>query len=171
MTNQYPSESINYGPDPASVFSNTIGGTEQGTTDTAVLNYVTITNSSVAHFTVTTAAAATTTGTVITILQPGVYAASMSLAIAAGACAIGISLGATAAPFTTTPVAIGTVDGLLVMQTNTVADASVQSCAVTFRIDPVDIDATVNVLRFMATVGGTFVTTQVAMRVDRLTAI
>jgi hypothetical protein len=170
MTSQYHDQDINYSSDDASVFSSTLGGTQQGTTDTAVLNYVTITSSSAAHFTVTTAAAATATGTEVVILQPGAYFASMSLAIAASACAIGISLGATAAPFTTTPVAIGTVDGMLVLASNTVADASVQQCGVTFNIAPDDIDGTANVVRFMGTVGAGFVTTQVAMRIDRLTA-
>ena len=168
MTNQYFNQEINYAPDDASVVSVTLGGTQQGTTDTAVLNFITITTSSADHFTTTTTAAA---GTVITILQPGTYVASMTLAIAAGACAIGISLGAITAPFDTTPAATGTADGMLSLASNTVADASVQQSSVTFRIAPVDIDGTANLLRFMATVGGAFVTTQASMRIDRATAI
>lgn len=167
MTSQYFNQDINYGPDDASVVSRTLGGTQQGTTDTAVLNFTGITTSSVAHFTTATTAVA---GTTITILQPGVYVASMNLAIAAAACAIGISLGGTAAPFTTTPVAIGTVDGLIAMGSDVAATAAIQMCSVTFRLAPVDIDATANVLRFMATVGGAFVATQAAMRLDRATA-
>ncbi len=167
MTNPYPSEDINYGPNQGSVSSSTINATEQGATDTAVLRYDAITTNSADNFTTTTTAAA---GTVITILQPGTYVASMTLAIAAGACAIGISLGAITAPFDTTPAATGTADGMLSLASNTVADASVQQSSVTFRIAPVDIDGTANLLRFMATVGGTFVTTQVAMRLDRITA-
>ena len=168
MTSQYPTEDINYGPDDASVTTQTLSGaTQQGTTDTAVLRYDTITTSSADHFTTTTIAA---DGTTITILQPGIYVASMTLAIAAAACSIGISLGATGAPFDTTPVATGTVDGMIALESNIVADASIQSCMATFRIGSDDIDGTANVVRFMATVGGAFVTTQVAMRIDRATA-
>ncbi len=170
MTSQYFNQDVNSAPDLASVVSIALGGTQQGTTDTAVLNFITITTSSVDHFTVTTAAAATATGTVITILQPGVYVASMNLAVAAGVCDIGISLGGTAAPFTTTPIAIGTVDGLIMLGTDAASTASIQMLSATFRIAPADIDGTVNVLRFMATVGGAFVATQASMRIDRATA-
>ncbi len=168
MTAQYFNEDINYGPDDASVSSILLSVvTQQGTTDTAVLRYDPVTTSSAAHFTTATTAAA---GTTIAIIQPGIYIASMNLAIAAGACSIGISLGGTAPPFTTTPVATGTVDGVLAIESNLTVDASVQSCSVTFRIGNDDIDGTANVVRFMATVGGAFVVTQVAMRIDRATA-
>jgi hypothetical protein len=170
MTNQYFNQDINYGPDDAFVSSRTLGGTQQGTTDTAVLNFITITSSSTAHFTVSAQAAATASGTEITILQPGVYIASMNAADAGATCSIGISLGATAAPFTTTPVAIGTVDGLIALCADVAAADAIQMCSVTFRIAPADIDGTANILRFMGTVGAGFVTTQASMRIDRATA-
>lgn len=169
MTAQYAPEDINYGSEAAFVESVTLGGTQQGTTDTAVLNFITITNTSLDAYTVTAEAAATTTGTVVTVLQPGVYVASLMTAIGAGGSAA-ISLGATAAPFNTTPVAIGGNDGLISLADNVTANQSVLSQTATFRITPAMLDGTQNALRFMGEVGATFIATQVKMRVDRILA-
>lgn len=170
MTAQYAPEDINYGSEAAFVESTTLGGTQQGTTDTAVLNYITITNTSLDAYAVTTAAAATTTGTVITILQPGIYIASLITAVAA-AHAAGISLGGTSPPFTTTPVAFGTAEALISLADNVTAmNQSVLSQSATFRVTPAMLDGTQNALRFMGEVGATFIATQAKMRVERLVA-
>lgn len=165
MTRQYATEDINYGPSPAFVSSSTLNGTQQGGTDTAVFRFDSITTTTANDFTVATTAPA---GTTITILKPGTYIATLSASVAAANTAIGISLGGTAAPFTTTPAAIGGNDGIIALKVSAANDASVLNVCTSFDISLANLDGTANVVRFMGIVGGAFVATTVNMRLDRV---
>lgn len=168
MTSQYFHEDINHSPSQASVTSRTLNATQQGTTDTAVLRFDSITTTTANDFTTTTTAAA---GTTVTILKPGVYIATLIQSINAANTAIAISLGGINPPFTTTPAAIGGDDGIIALKVSVANDASVMNIMTSFRIAPAQIDGTQNVVRFLGNVGGVFVTTTALMRIDRATAI
>lgn len=168
MPRQYSTEDINYSPAAAFVTSRTLAAVQQGTTDTAVLNFVSITTTTANDFTVTTTAA---NGTTIAIIKPGVYIATLIQSINAANTAIGISVGGINAPFTTTPAAIGGDDGIIALKVSVANDASVLNICTSFHITDADIAGGVaNVVRFMGNVGGAFVTTTASMRVERATA-
>lgn len=168
MTRQYATEDINYSPSSAFVTSRTLNATQQGATDTAVLRFNTITTRTADDFTVTTTAA---NGTTIAIIKPGVYIATLVQSINAANTAIGISVGGTNAPFTTTPAAIGGDDGIVALKVSVANDASVLNVCTSIHITDADIAGGVaNVVRFMGNVGGTFVATTALMRIERATA-
>ena len=169
MTEPYQPEGINYGPDPAFVSSTALlVGNQQGSgaNDDTVFNFVPVVNSSADHFTVTSTVVL---GTTFTILQPGVYAASLTCAIAVAA-SVAISVGGALATFGATPAAMGGMNVIIALSGNPVANASITSVATSFRITSADLNGTLNVVRFLGTANGVWVATQVAMRIDRVTA-
>lgn len=167
MTRQYATEDINYSPASAFVFSRTLNATQQGATDTAVFRFDLLTVRTTNDFTVATTAAA---GTTITIIKPGTYIATLIQSINGANTAIGISLGGTNAPFTTTPAAIGGDDGIIALKVSVANDASVLNVCTSFRISEANINGTANVLRFMGNAGGVFVATTVTAQVQRVGA-
>lgn len=170
MTQQYLPESINYGSEAAFVESVALDGANQqgsNANNDAVFQFTSVTNSSANAYTVTSS---DTLGTTIAILQPGIYTATLVAAIAAGAQSLAISLGGTANNFGATPAAIGTVAGIIALAVDADANASVMPLSMSFRIQPSDIDGTSNVVRFLGTANGTWVATQVRMRIDRVSA-
>lgn len=166
MTAQYGPEDINYGSEAAFVECTTLNATEQGAVDTTVLRMDNVTNSSANAYTVTTTA---NEGTTVTVLQPGVYVATLITSVN-GAHAAAISLGGTAPPFNTDPAAMGGNDGIISLADNVTANQSVLCQSISFRLTPAQIDGTQNVLRFLSDAGLTFIDTQFKMRVDRIVA-
>lgn len=170
MTQQYLPESINYGSEAAFVEATALDGANQQGSDAnndTVFQFTSVTNSSANAYTV---ASSDALGTTVTILQPGIYVAELVAAIAAGAQALALSLGGTANNFGATPAAIGTAAGNIALAIDADANASVMPLSMSFRIQPSDIDGTSNVVRFLGTANGTWVATQVRMRIDRVSA-
>lgn len=165
MTSQYLPETIN--PEAKAGWCQGRGFGATGSTDTAVLSFDTTTLSSANDFTLTSNAV---NGLTVECLKPGTYFAMFTAAIAAGNYAIGISLGGTNAPYTTTPAAFGGDDGLIALSVSVTADASVAPCSVAFYLSPDQLDGAQNIVRFMGTTGGTFVDAHTAFRIDRVSS-
>lgn len=172
MTEQYLPEDINIGPDPSNVTSVLLDvGDQQGSdaNNDTVFNFATVTNSSVAHYTVTST---DPLGTTVTVLQPGVYVASLNADVAGNnASTIAISVGGTVNSFGATPAAIGGASAVIAITSSIAGDASVPQLSTVFRISPLAIDGTANVVRFLGTVSAVWTVTTVRARIDRLTAI
>lgn len=170
MTDQYFHDSINGGPDPAFVISTALNAGDQQGSDAnndAVFFFDPVTVSSVDHFTVASTAVL---GTTITILQPGSYVAQMTGTINAAASSLAVSLGGVANNFGATPAAMGGNAGVIALSTSLAADASIVEVAVSFHIDPDDLDGTANVVRFLGDQSGVWVANSISMRLFRVTA-
>lgn len=170
MTDQYFSDSINAGPDPAFVLSTALNAGDQQGSDAnndAVFFFDPVTVSSVDHFTVTSTAAL---GTTITILQPGSYVAYMTGTINAAATSLAISLAGTANNFGATPAAIGGNAGVIALSSSLAADASIVEVATSFHLNPENLNGTLNVVRFLGDANGVWVANSISMRIFRVTA-
>lgn len=168
MTDQYFSENINAGPDPAFATSVALNAGDQQGSDAnndSVFFFDPVTISSASHFTVTSTAAL---GTTITILQPGTYVAQMTGTINGAASTLAINLGGAANTFGATPAAVsGFTIGL---SSNLAADASLVEVATSFSLTTANLDGTLNVLRFLGDVSGVWVANSISMRLFRVTA-
>lgn len=172
MTEQYAAEFINSGPDPSYIFSNALNAGDQQGSDASndtVFFFDPITISSAAHFTATSSA---TLGTVIAVLQPGVYIATLVGSIAGAAKSLAISVGGAVNSFGTTPAAIGGASNVIALASNLAANDSVVEVSTSFRINPEDLatGSITNQVRFLGDASGVWVATTVRMRIDRVTA-
>lgn len=171
MTEQYLAEDINIGPNPSNAVATAFDASDQQGSDAnndTVMNFLAVTISGTADFTV---ALSDTLGTTVTILQPGVYMASLNADVAAGnASTLAISVGGTANSFGGTPAAIGGAGAVIALSSSLAADASVPQVSTFFRIAPADINGTLNVVRFLGTENAVWTATTLRARIDRLTA-
>lgn len=171
MTEQYQTEDINVGPNPSNAQATAFDATDQQGSDAnndTVMNFLAVNITSTADFTV---ALSDTLGTTITILQPGVYMASLNADVAgANASTLAISVGGAANSFGATPAAIGGAGAVIALSSSLAGDASVPQVAGFFRIAPADLNGVLNVVRFLGTVNAVWTATTLRARIDRLTA-
>lgn len=172
MTEQYLSEDINIGPNPSNAQAVAFDASDQQGSEASndtVLNFLTVAITSTADFTVVQS---DTLGTTVTILQPGVYMASLNASVAgANASSIAISVGGAANSFGATPAAIGGAGAVLALSSSLAADASVPQVGAFFRIAPADLNGVANVVRFLGDANAVWTATTLRARIDRLTAI
>jgi len=138
--------------EPASVtFVGLVAGTAVGSTDTAILRWITAAQTVVgAYFTVTDSA---TLGTTILIATPGHYVATVMLPqVASTSLLMGMSLGGTTTPRTANP-ALGTNGVFATSGPHTLAAATAMGQVLCVPFDLLDsqIDGTNNLFRFWAT--------------------
>lgn len=172
MTEPYLAEDINIGPSPGTAVATAFDASDQQGSDAnndAVLNFLAVTISSANDYTV---ALSDTLGTTVTILKPGTYMASLNASVnGANASSIAIALGGAANSWGATPAQIGGAASIIAVSSILAADASVPQVSAFFRIAPVDIDGTANVLRFLGDANAVWTATTLRARIDRLTAI